>query len=212
MPKVKIPRKSTNIDMTAMCDVAFLLLSFFILATKTKPPEAVKVTTPTSVASDVASDKAIVITLNPEGKVFLLFGDNSKKNEILDDINKTKQLGLSPGEMKEWEKASYVGLPFNQIKPAINSVEPVTAAQMGGIPVKDTLDNQLVDWVRSIVKIYFNSKLELLIKGDNNAKYPYFNNILDALKKNDQNKFKLVTSKEGIPAGSELDKANQKSK
>ncbi|MFM7710399.1 MAG: biopolymer transporter ExbD, partial [Ferruginibacter sp.] len=34
MPKIKIPRKSTNIDMTAMCDVAFLLLSFFILATK----------------------------------------------------------------------------------------------------------------------------------------------------------------------------------
>ena len=29
MPKVKIPRKSTAVDMTAMCDVAFLLLSFF---------------------------------------------------------------------------------------------------------------------------------------------------------------------------------------
>ena len=38
MGRAKIPRKSTNIDMTAMCDVAFLLLSFFILATKTKPP------------------------------------------------------------------------------------------------------------------------------------------------------------------------------
>ena len=38
--KVKIPRKSTNVDMTAMCDVAFLLLTFFILATKQKPPES----------------------------------------------------------------------------------------------------------------------------------------------------------------------------
>ena len=37
MARAKIPRKSTNIDMTAMCDVAFLLLSFFILATKFKP-------------------------------------------------------------------------------------------------------------------------------------------------------------------------------
>ncbi|MEY4291989.1 MAG: hypothetical protein RIQ61_366, partial [Bacteroidota bacterium] len=33
MPKVKIPRKSTVVDMTAMCDVAFLLLTFFMLAT-----------------------------------------------------------------------------------------------------------------------------------------------------------------------------------
>lgn len=28
MPKVKIPRKSTTIDMTAMVDVSFLLLTF----------------------------------------------------------------------------------------------------------------------------------------------------------------------------------------
>jgi len=31
MPRVKVARKSTAIDMTAMCDVAFLLLTFFIL-------------------------------------------------------------------------------------------------------------------------------------------------------------------------------------
>jgi hypothetical protein len=46
MPKLKIPRKSTTIDMTAMCDVAFLLLSFFILATKQKPPEVLTVSPP----------------------------------------------------------------------------------------------------------------------------------------------------------------------
>ena len=57
MPKVKIPRKSTSVDMTAMCDVAFLLLSFFILTTKFKPSEALKVTTPSSVATKIAPDK-----------------------------------------------------------------------------------------------------------------------------------------------------------
>jgi biopolymer transport protein ExbD len=36
MPKVKMPRKGTTVDMTAMCDVAFLLLTFFMLATKFK--------------------------------------------------------------------------------------------------------------------------------------------------------------------------------
>ncbi len=46
MPKVKMPRKSTLIDMTAMCDVAFLLLTFFMLATKFKPDEPVAVVTP----------------------------------------------------------------------------------------------------------------------------------------------------------------------
>ena len=46
MGRAKLPRKSTNIDMTAMCDVAFLLLSFFILTTKFKPAEAIAVETP----------------------------------------------------------------------------------------------------------------------------------------------------------------------
>ena len=64
MGRAKLPRKSTNIDMTAMCDVAFLLLSFFILATKQKPPEAVTVQAPTSVQSKAAPEKSILITLN----------------------------------------------------------------------------------------------------------------------------------------------------
>ena len=50
MARPKIARKSTNVDMTAMCDVAFLLLSFFILTTKPKPSEAVPIQTPKSVA------------------------------------------------------------------------------------------------------------------------------------------------------------------
>ncbi|NNU63679.1 biopolymer transporter ExbD, partial [Ochrobactrum soli] len=61
MARPKIPRKSTNIDMTAMCDVAFLLLSFFILTTKFKPAEAIAVVTPSSVAAKVAPDKDFVL-------------------------------------------------------------------------------------------------------------------------------------------------------
>ncbi|MBK7434060.1 MAG: biopolymer transporter ExbD [Chitinophagaceae bacterium] len=99
MGRAKLPRKSTNIDMTAMCDVAFLLLSFFILATKQKPPEAVTVTAPSSVSHEAAPEKSILITLTKEGKVFLMIGDDTKKKEIIEDINTIRQLGLSKEEM-----------------------------------------------------------------------------------------------------------------
>ena len=78
--------------MTAMCDVAFLLLSFFILATKQKPPEVLAVAPPTSVSSKAAPDKSILITLTKEGKVFLMLGDDTKKGAIIDDINTTRNL------------------------------------------------------------------------------------------------------------------------
>src|SRR6187455_955279 len=114
MPKVKIPRKSTIIDMTAMCDVAFLLLSFFILATKTKPPEVLSVAPPTSVSSKAAPDKSIVFTLTKDGRVFLMLGDATKKSEILENVNQMKGLQLSPQEMAKWKKSEFIGLPFNK--------------------------------------------------------------------------------------------------
>ena len=87
MPKLKIPRKSTTIDMTAMCDVAFLLLSFFILATKQKPPEALSVSPPNSISAKATPEKSILITLTKDGRVFLMLGDETKKTEILKNIN-----------------------------------------------------------------------------------------------------------------------------
>ena len=95
MPKVKIPRKSTSVDMTAMCDVAFLLLSFFILATKQKPPEVLSVSPPNSVSTKLASDKAILVTLTKDGKTFLMLGEDAKKKEVLANINTVKALGLT---------------------------------------------------------------------------------------------------------------------
>ena len=78
MGRAKLPRKSTSIDMTAMCDVAFLLLSFFILTTKFKPSEAIAVTIPKSVAAKVAPNKDFVqIIFDKDGKVFLEMDDES---------------------------------------------------------------------------------------------------------------------------------------
>src|SRR5205809_7550747 len=99
MARPKIPRKSTSIDMTAMCDVAFLLLSFFILTTKFKPSEAVPINTPTSVANKIAPEtNLLLISLNKDGKVFLSVGDSKndkdKKADMIKAINQEHNLGL----------------------------------------------------------------------------------------------------------------------
>src|SRR6202789_1939061 len=103
MGRAKLSRKSTNIDMTAMCDVAFLLLSFFILATKFKPPEALSVTTPSSVSSKVAPDgNVVMITMDRNGKVYFSISakNTPEKETIIDAINTSKNLGLTDAEKK----------------------------------------------------------------------------------------------------------------
>jgi len=207
MPKVKLPRKSTAVDMTAMCDVAFLLLSFFILATKTKPPEAVAVMTPSSVSTRIAKEEAILVTLTKEGKVYLMLGAKAKKSAILDDINTTKSLGLSPAELIKLKKMEFIGMPFNKIKGMLALSEPMDPKRMDGIPTGDSTNNELSDWIGSVVRSYAGESLEnlnLLVKGDNSAKYPAFKFIKDAFKRNDIFKFKIVTNPEGVPPDSEL--------
>ncbi|HCF64097.1 MAG TPA: biopolymer transporter ExbD [Ferruginibacter sp.] len=209
MPKVKLPRKSTNVDMTAMCDVAFLLLTFFILATKQKPAEVLAVQTPSSISAKAAPDKSILITLTADGRAFLTLGDETKKKEILENINLTKQMGLSPEEINKWNKQEFIGLPLSQIKGYINSSNPIQPAQMPGIPIKDTLNNEMVDWIRSVSNVYAGSdqtalQQMLLVKGDNAVLYPLFKNIKQAFKKNEIYKFRIVTNGEAIPIGSEV--------
>ncbi len=207
MPKVKLPRKSTAVDMTAMCDVAFLLLSFFILATKTKPPEAVTVVTPTSISTKIAKEDAILITLNKEGKIYLMLGDKSKKQAILEDINTTKALGLSPAELTKLKKMEFIGMPFGKIKSMLQLSEPMDPRKMDGIPAVDSTNNELTDWIGAVVRSYAGESMDnmnLLVKGDNAAKYPAYKLVKQAFKKNDIFKFKIVTNPEGVPADSEL--------
>ncbi len=207
MSRAKLPRKSTHIDMTAMCDVAFLLLSFFILATKTKPPEAVAVITPSSVSTKVAKEEAILVTLTKDGKVFLMLGDKSHKNAIIDDINTAKGLNLSGAEIAKLRKMDFIGVPFNQLKGFLDLATPLTPQQMPGIPCVDSTNNELTDWIRSVSNAYKGENIDnlnLLVKGDNAALYPAFKSIKESFKKNDIYKFKIVTNSEPPPAGSEL--------
>jgi biopolymer transport protein ExbD len=212
MPRAKIPRKSTNIDMTAMCDVAFLLLSFFILATKFKPPEALAVVTPNSVSSKVAPDKNVVlITLDKDAKVYFSVSDGNpnEKKDIIDAINTSKNLGLTDAEKKNFSAnaSAYIGVPFSQLKSYLDKTpEELKNANLPGIPVTDTLNNELIDWVRAAVGSFQGAKMNLLVKGDNTAKYPAFQGVVYAFKKNDQLKFQLITSPVAAPPGSELDK------
>ena len=72
MKKPKAKRVGIKIDMTPMVDVAFLLLTFFMLTTQFKPPEDVQVVIPSSHSEfKLPEANVMMITVNKEGKIFL---------------------------------------------------------------------------------------------------------------------------------------------
>ena len=215
MPKVKVPRKSTTIDMTAMCDVAFLLLSFFILTTKFKAADDLQVTTPKSVSTKAVDAKnTVLITLDKTGKVYFSVGDESvdQKSELIDLVDQAKALGLTDQEKAAWRRtSSYVGVPFTQLKSYLQlTPDQVKNFKSPGIPV-DTANNELLIWIRAASTAFQGKKMNLLVKGDNDAKYPSFKGVIDALKKNEIFKFSMITDPEGVPPGTDLYKKNQAS-
>ena len=210
MSRPKISRKGTSIDMTAMCDVAFLLLSFFILTTKFKASEAITVSTPSSVASKVAPDKDLVlITIDKNGKVFISMDDPQKKELVANTLNSTKNLGLNVAAFKE---AEFWGTSFSQL-PSFLAIakEKRLGDALPGIPTDTTKgSNEVIEWMQVINSAYRGEKMNLLLKGDNNSKYPAFKAVVDAFKKNDFLKFQMITNPESVPVGSELFKDNLK--
>ena len=120
MPSVKMPRKSTDTDMTPFVDIAFLILSFFIMATKFKPPEPVEIKTPGSVLSQkLPENNAVLITIDSANRVFfsvLSEKDKIKFDDIIKDLNTQRSLGLSQAEMDNFRKTYAVGVPFGGLK------------------------------------------------------------------------------------------------
>jgi biopolymer transport protein ExbD len=208
MPSIKIPRKSSDTDMTPFVDVGFLILFFFIMATKFKPPQPVEVTTPNSVSTDKLPDNdATMLEMDKDGKAFfsMISTDETAKYTLIDNLNKTRNLGLTEAEKKNFVRSGPIGVPFSMLKQVL-AVSPADQLKLKqpGIPIKDSATNELYYWVRDAVTVMSGRKIDHLIKIDNEAKYPFFKNVVDAYKRNEQFKFKLVTSPEDAPANTDL--------
>ncbi len=210
MGRAKIKRGSTFVDMTAMCDVAFLLLSFFILTTKFKPEEAIEVIPPSSVSSKVASDKdAFKVSIDKDGKVFIDMSDEMRK-DVLEELGKERNINFSPDDVKYFEQATFVGVPLSQLNQFDRlTAEQIKATKVPGIP-SDSTNNELQAWISAAVQANQGRKVNFYIKGDNASKYTAFKSVIEAFKKNDIYKYNLVTNAEDVPEGTELYKTNLK--
>lgn len=206
MPKFKLPRKSTNVDMTAMCDVAFLLLTFFMLATKFKPDEPVTVVTPNSISDIPLPDVDIMmITIDPKGRLFFSVSNQGVREGIINDVNDYKNLNLTPAEMKAFKYGSSVGAPFNQLKsylslPGDQQKEFDKTTQ--GVPVDTIADselNELGTWIR--ITRNNNPKVRITIKADAEASYPNIQKVIKTLAGLKIFKFNLITGLKAVPPG-----------
>ncbi len=201
MAKAKSQKKAAAIDMTAMCDVAFLLLTFFILTATAKQPEPLPVDTPSSTVQTKLPEKDLAMLTVGNGKVF--FGVTGKEVRVrtLELMGIKYGVAFSPEERKRFSQMDAFGVPMSQLKSliAMNGADRNRKDLQPGIP-KDSLDNQLKEWIYN-ARIATNEvagvQLKVAIKGDAKQEYPQIKKVMDILQDQKINQFNLVTGLRG---------------
>lgn len=205
MAKIKMKKKSTSTDMTAMCDVAFLLLTFFILTATAKVPEALPVDMPSSVAQTKLpdSDLAIItigIGADGKSKVFFDIKGREIRKRTLEGMGAKYGVTFSEDDKTKFALMDDFGVPLTNLKQIIDmKAADRTKANQPGVPI-DSLDNQLKDWLlvarRASIDID-DKELKIAIKGDAKEQYPQIKKIMDILQDQKINSFNLVTGTRG---------------
>lgn len=198
MPKVKVPRKSTAIDMTAMCDVAFLLLTFFILTATARQPEPLPVDTPASTVKIKLPETDVATITVGQGKIFFGVKGQQIRMNMLTRIAEKYNLQFTEQEKLRFSLIESFGVPVGNLKQliALNGDERNKPGVQPGIPA-DSTDNQLNEWIlaaRYATKEQNGTDLRISIKGDSREEYPQIKKVIEILQEQNINKFSLITS------------------
>ena len=170
MSRIKAKRIGFRIDMTPMVDVAFLLLTFFMLTTKFRPPEMVRIDLPSS-HSQLKLPESDVLTVTVGGDNTFMMGVSSQQSreKIFNSVVKVKlqSAGLS---------STAVADSLKHFKLADNF----------------RVDQEELD--KFVVMARFaNQKLRPVIKADANASFEAVNKVIKVYKTANLLTFNLVT-------------------
>ena len=198
-------KKATSIDMTAMCDVAFLLLTFFILTATAKVPEPITVDTPSSTnKTKLAIDKLVTVTVGSgKDNVFFDLKGREIRRRTLELMAEKYKVTFTDKEKDQFMLMESFGVPIESLSGLLklSSSDRNKAGTQVGVPF-DSINNQLKDWIYTSrqANIEINpdgEELAFAIKGDAKLQYPKIQKIMDIFQDQKINQFDLVTGLRG---------------
>lgn len=212
MPKVKVKKKSTLIDMTAMSDVTVLLLTFFMLTSTFVQQEPQQVVTPSSVSEFEIPDRDVLeVLIEPTGKVFISLDNTFDRENALDEMLKVHpEVQLTEAEKNTFRLSDWFGVPMKDLPRFLDQrfEDQANDLKNWGIPC-DSTDNQFKDWVDFATRCASQrmrdreeyaaldndqKKLKIIIKADRHTPYDVVKKVMDSLQEIRQNRFSLITT------------------
>jgi len=184
--------KPPQLDMNPMVDMAFLLVTFFLLATSFKSMEPTRITSPRSVSKLELPDKEVIqITVNRNGEAFIGLQEQGTRAELLDRFASAYNIELSDADKHTFALLPGIGVPADQLITFLRLTPDERARwKQPGIPRQEGA-NELVDWV--ILGRTMLPRARVAIKADKQTPYKYVDDIIKMLIDNKVLRFHLIT-------------------
>jgi len=197
MPKVKVARKSTWVDMTAMTDVAFLLLTFFMLTSNFVKKEPVLVYTPSSISEiKIPETNIMTVLLDKDGKIFFGIDGQTTRRDLITRMGEKFSVSFTEEEIRQFTLIDLAGNPMGAMKTylGMGMEQRENPDNNLGVPA-DSTNNQLRTWVKTAREL--NKDARIAIKADEKTPYPTIKKVMKTLQQIDENRYNLITRLEG---------------
>jgi len=223
MANVSKPKGAPSIDMTPMVDLAFLLVTFFMLSANFRTDEIVPVDVPASIAENIIPNNMLVrVTVDHNGRIFYgIAGKEDTKRNMLMRISEKYRIPFTDRQVAEFVKLSDIGCSVAQLPAYLDMNEAQRDKFIStsiGIPA-DSSNNQLKDWImagrtellttgeaeymtareRDVEVKVGDFKPKFVLKVDGNADYIHAKKVVETFRDLKENNLSFITSLKADP-------------
>ena len=160
--KVRAKKQSTHIDMTPMVDLAFLLLTFFMMTTTFGKPKTMEINMPVKPEDNTKTEvnNAVTILLTGDDKIYWYFGELKPETKL---------------ELTNYSNDGLRKLFLDKNKFAVDRIKQLRT---------ESATNNMAD--STLKRLEVGAKgakqaLMVLVKADDKAKYKNIVDVLDEL-------------------------------
>ena len=161
--KVRAKKQSTHIDMTPMVDLAFLLLTFFMMTTTFGKPKTMEINMPVkpdTPENQTLVNNAVTILLTGDDKIYLYFGELKPETKL---------------ELTNYSNDGLRKLFLDKNKFAVDRIKQLRT---------ESATNNMADTTLKRLEVEAKGAkqaLMVLVKADDKAKYKNIVDVLDEL-------------------------------
>lgn len=190
MSQLRNIRKKPKLDMNPMVDMAFLLVSFFMMTTtfKAELPEEVRI--PPSTSEVKLPEKGLcTITLSAEGRVYFGIDNKFARKRLLAALGERHGITFTEEEQLAFSLVPGFGVPVSELRAFLEARSMHQPYPQPGIPMGE--EGELRQWILSARMA--NPRLRFAINADGDARWPGVHEIFELLRDLNITRFNLVT-------------------